>query len=301
MELAPIILFVYNRIWHTKQTVTALERNELASRSELFIYSDNAKNSEDRKKVEEIRKYIKTIKNFKKITIIEQKKNIGLANSIISGVTKIVNKYGKIIVVEDDLVTSPHFLRFMNESLDLYKNEKKVWHITGYRHPLDDKKIKKHFFIKPATCWGWATWSNRWSYFKKDTDYFLDKFNKKSIKDFNINNTFDYYYQLTLNHKNEINTWAIFWYATTYFNNGLCLHPKKSFVQNIGNDDSGVHCQSTSVFDVELELNYENSFPNDIVFNEKNNKILGKYYKTLKKPIHIRIINKIKKIMGTLE
>jgi GT2 family glycosyltransferase len=141
MTLAPIVLFVYNRPWHTKQTITALERNELSDKSELFIFSDEAKNPENIEKVKEVREYIKKAKNFKKITIIKQTKNLGLAASIINGVTNIINKYGKIIVLEDDLVTSPHFLRFMNESLDLYKNEEKVWHITGYRHPLNDKEI----------------------------------------------------------------------------------------------------------------------------------------------------------------
>ena len=120
-KLAPIVLFVYNRLNHTRQTLEALQKNDLASKSELIIYSDSAKNKNDLDKVAKVREYIKNIDGFKKIIIRKAKKNIGLANSIINGVTKVVNEYGKIIVLEDDLMTSRFFLRFMNEALVAYK------------------------------------------------------------------------------------------------------------------------------------------------------------------------------------
>jgi GT2 family glycosyltransferase len=113
MKLAPITLFVYNRLDHTIDTVMALQKNDLSKESELFIFSDGPKNKDDEKKVLAVRKYIKSIKGFKKVTIFESKKNKGLANSIISGVTKIINKYGRIIVLEDDIVTSKYFLIFL--------------------------------------------------------------------------------------------------------------------------------------------------------------------------------------------
>ena len=116
MMAVPIVLFVYNRPWHTQQTIEALQKNDLASESELFIYSDAAKTEQDSLKVNEVRNYVHAIGGFKKITIIEREENWGLADSIIDGVTSIVNQYGKIIVLEDDLETSPFFLRFMNES-----------------------------------------------------------------------------------------------------------------------------------------------------------------------------------------
>ena len=175
-NLAPIVLFVYNRPLHTKQTIEALQKNELAKESELFIYSDAPKSSEVQSDVDEIREYIKSINGFKKVTIVERDENWGLANSIIDGVTKIVNEYGKIIVLEDDLVTSPYFLRFMNDSLARYETEERVWHISGYSQPFNKLNIKEHFFIKPTTCWGWGTWLNRWNFFKKDTlSYFFDQ------------------------------------------------------------------------------------------------------------------------------
>ncbi len=129
MSLSPIVLFVYNRPWHTQKTIEALQKNELASESELFIYSDAAKNETAIHAVEKVRNYIKKTTGFKKITIIERDKNWGLANSIIDGVTTIVNQYEKIIVLEDDLLTSPYFLRFMNEALTFFKENSKLKNI----------------------------------------------------------------------------------------------------------------------------------------------------------------------------
>ena len=172
-NLAPIVLFVYNRPWHTKQTVEALQKNELSSESELFIYSDASKNKEAEEKVQEVREYIRTIDGFKKVTIIEREKNWGLANSIIDGVTKVVNEYGKIIVLEDDLVTSPYFLKFMNESLEFYKNEKKVWHISGWNYPIFKEQKCGTFLWKKMNCWGWSTWKDRWQYFEKNPENLL--------------------------------------------------------------------------------------------------------------------------------
>ena len=186
MNLAPIVLFVYNRPWHTKQTIEALQKNELAKDSELFIYSDAPKNKEAEKQVKEVRDYIKTISGFKKVTIIEREKNYGLAKNIIEGVTEIVNKYGKVIVLEDDLITSPYFLRFMNEALNFYENEEKVWHISGWNYPIDTNGLGDAFLWRLMNCWGWATWANRWKYYEKDVDKLIASFTKRDIKRFNL-------------------------------------------------------------------------------------------------------------------
>ncbi|MBE0472148.1 MAG: glycosyltransferase, partial [Methyloprofundus sp.] len=131
-KLAPIILFVYNRPWHTQQTVEALQNNLFADQSDLIIYSDAAKNDQACVQVQAVRDYIKTVDGFKSVKIIERDKNRGLAANIIDGVTEVVNQYGKIIVMEDDIVTSPAYLSFMNQALDFYQNENKVWHISGW-------------------------------------------------------------------------------------------------------------------------------------------------------------------------
>ncbi|WP_456403780.1 glycosyltransferase [Hydrogenimonas sp.] len=301
MELAPIVLFVYNRPRHTKETIEALQKNGLAKESELFIYSDAPKDEKAKEGVDEVRRYIEGIEGFKRVTIVKREKNFGLARSIVDGVTKVVNEYGKVIVLEDDLITSPYFLRFMNDALERYKNEKSVWHVSGYTPPLPTGSLDGHFFLRPTTCWGWATWSDRWRHFKKDTDYFLGRFDKKRIRAFNIDNSYDYYGHILLNHDKTIDTWAIFWYATVFFSDGLSLHPKESFVKNIGHDASGVHCQSSCGYDVELSESYDpGELPGreEIVLSESMSKELSKYYKTLKKPIAARIVNKLKYIIG---
>lgn len=154
INVTPIILFVYNRLWHTKQTVEALQKNDLASESELFIFSDGPKPGAE-EKVKEVREYLKTITGFRKVTIIERDTNWGLANNIIDGVTKIVNEYGKVIVLEDDLVTSPGFLTYMNEGLKIYADEEQVASIHGYIYPLKHpERLPETFFIRGADCWG---------------------------------------------------------------------------------------------------------------------------------------------------
>ena len=168
MNYAPIVLFVYNRPWHTKQTIDALKNNYLANESELYIYSDAPKHSQDISSVQEVRNYIKSINGFKNIKIIYRKRNYGLADSIIDGVTEIVNKYGKIIVLEDDIVTSPHFLQFINDALIYYEEVNEVWHISGWNYPIQPINLHDTFLWRVMNCWGWATWANRWQYFEKN-------------------------------------------------------------------------------------------------------------------------------------
>ena len=199
MSLAPIVLFVYNRPWHTQQTVEALKKNELAEQSELFIYCDEAKDESRRNSVDEVRRYIEKIDGFKKLTVTKRNKNWGLADSIIDGVTTIVNKYGKIIVLEDDLVTSPYFLRYMNDALEFYKDKNKVMHISGYVFPIENNDLEDTYFIKPASCWGWSTWDRAWGKFKKDSEYFIKIFDNKMIKDFNLNNSYNFFYPQVTN------------------------------------------------------------------------------------------------------
>ena len=249
VNLAPIVLFVYNRLDHTRQTIKALRRNKYASESSLFIYSDAAKNNaEDAKEKEkEVREYIKTIDGFKKVTIIERDKNWGLANSIIDGVTKIVNEYGKIIVLEDDLVTNPYFLKFMNEALEMYQDEPKVVSIHGYIYPIEN--LPETFFIRGADCWGWATWAHDWKLFESEGQKLLDDLKQKGLqREADFNNSYGYTRMLKDQIKGRNDSWAIRWYMSAFLQNKLTLYPKESLVQNIGNDGSGTHCNPTEQF-----------------------------------------------------
>ena len=250
-SLAPIALFIYNRPWHTQQTVETLQKNELANESELFIYSDAAKNEQASESVNAVREYIKTINGFKEITIILRDKNWGLADSIIDGVTKIVNEYGRIIVLEDDLVTSPYFLKFMNEGLTMYENEDKVASIHGYIYPIDN--LPNTFFIKGADCWGWATWKRAWDIFESNGEKILDELKSRGLeKGADFNNSYGLTQMLKDQIKGKNNSWAVRWYMSAFLKDMLTLYPGKSYVQNIGDDDSGTHCGVSDIFRVEL-------------------------------------------------
>lgn len=293
MIYAPIALFVYNRLDHLRVTVESLKRNKLSKFSDLIIFSDGPKLG-DEFSVLEVRNYLKTIKGFNSIEIVEQNENLGLAESIITGVSMILSHSENIIVLEDDIYTSEYFLDYMNSALQIYKNEKKVYHISGYL-PDIGLSFNEHVFLKPASCWGWATWKDRWTHFSNDSVYYLSKFaeDKDLIKVFNHNNSYDYFSHLKLNHKGKLRTWAIFWYLSVFFNNGICLHPCVSYTRNIGHDGSGQNCKEDDRFDVDLANNNDYIFPSSINLNLIAEKKLIKFYKGLKVSLIVRIFNRI--------
>ncbi len=302
MNLAPIVLFVYNRPDHTRKTVEALQKNELARKSMLFIYSDAAKNIAEEDKENEVRDYIKTIDGFKKVTIINRENNLGLANSIIDGVTKIVNKYGKIIVLEDDLVTSPYFLKFMNDALDLYENNNEVVSIHGYQYPLKDSShLPDTFFIKGADCWGWATWIDGWKIFEYDGKKLLEELQfKKLQREADFNNSFAYTKMLRDQIKGKNNSWAIRWYMSAFLKNKLTLYPKKSLVQNIGFDHSGTHSNLTENFFIK---NMPKKLPSldlsiQVTENYEAKKLMEEYFKSIKLNFFSKFLIRIKRIIG---
>jgi hypothetical protein len=250
MNLAPIVLFTYKRLWYTKQTVEALQNNLYAEQSHLFIFSDGPKTEKDELKVKEVRKYLKTIKGFKNIEIIERDKNWGLANNIIDGITKVVNQYGRVIVLEDDLVTSPYFLKFMNDGLNIYEEEEKVISIHGYVYPI--KGLPEIFFLRGADCWGWATWKRGWDLFEKDGKKLLDELVKRKLtKLFDFNGAYPYTKMLKDQAEGKVDSWAIRWYASAFIHEKLTLYPGISLVKHIG--DLGTHIKgNTWWLDVEL-------------------------------------------------
>lgn len=256
MEYAPIILFTYCRPRHTQQTVEALLRNVEAKESDLIIYSDAPKHEKAKKGVEETRAYIRSIKGFKSIQITEREKNWGLAKSLIDGITKVVNQYGRVIVVEDDIVTSPYFLKYMNDGLNLYTNEDKVASICGYMYPIK-KKMPETFFIQGADCWGWATWDRAWKVFNPNAKDLLNQLvNRNLQKQFDFDGTYPYVNMLKAQIQEKIDSWAIRWYASTFLNGMYTLYPGQSMVFQNGMDGEGaIHCAATSVFDVNLKMN----------------------------------------------
>ena len=293
-SLAPIILFVYNRPWHTQQTIEALQKNELADQSDLIIYSDAPKNDQAWTSVQEVRDYIKTVDGFKSVKIIERDKNWGLAANIIDGVTEVVNQYGKIIVMEDDIVTSPFFLRYMNDALLAYESNQEVGCIHGYIYPI--KGLEGDFFIKGADCWGWATWSRAWQVFEADGVKLLSLVeNSEHVKDaFNLK--CGYIKMLKDQIAGVNNSWAVRWYFSCLVRDMYCLYPAVSYVYNIGLDNSGTHCGSTSDFAVALKSNYDFRIipvEESLVYKNKIVKFCAKYNSRLR-----RIFSKVKRFFN---
>ena len=186
MHVAPILLFVYNRPEHTRRCIESLLKNSLASESPLFIYADGAKDSAQQEAVNEVRNYIRTIQGFQQITLMERNENWGLARNIIDGVTTQVNQYGKVIVLEDDLVVAPYFLQFMNDALEVYKDEPKVGHIQACDF-TQDPSLPDTFLIKWTGSWGWATWDSAWKHFNPNGKELLQELEKR-----NLTRTFDF-------------------------------------------------------------------------------------------------------------
>jgi len=248
--LAPIILFVYNRPEHTKKTLEALSKNRLANQSELFIFSDGIKkdaNKEEAKRINDVRNVIKSKKWCKTVNIIEAKDNKGLANSIINGISTTLNKYGKAIILEDDIVTSSDFLGFMNKNLDYYKDEQQVFGISGYCYP--NKIIKDTtYFLPIGSSWGWGTWLDKWNLINFNAQELLNIVNKRKLQKSMNFNGYKFYEMLVSQSNSEISSWAICFYASFFLKNGLSLFPNISLVQNIGFDDSGIHCSTDTHF-----------------------------------------------------
>lgn len=258
MQLAPIAIFVYNRPNHTRKVIESLQKNLEARHSNLYVFSDGWKNSESKSAVIQVREYIKVLEGFQSITIIERDKNWGLANSIIDGVTKLCDEYGKVIVIEDDLVVSPFFLDFMNNSLDVYEDELSVGSISAYKHPVKQNLNDEIFFSHVAWPWGWATWKRAWIKFEVDGSKILDMLIEanqlKSFDKLGVSSN----KKMLKRQINRLNdSWFIRWQGSLYLNDFLILSPFKSLVINIGNDGSGIHCANLLIdpFDVDLYLN----------------------------------------------
>lgn len=274
MNLAPISLFTYKRVNSLKETIGTLKSNFLAPDSELYIFSDGSKDEEDKQQVELVRDYLKSISGFKKIIIYESAENKGLAKSIIEGTTKIINQYGKVIVLEDDLLTTPNFLNFMNEALNKYENELKVFSISGYSFNLKSDKTKLNsdsYFLNRGWSWGWATWAQRWlqvDWNIKDYEEFRN--NRKSRKLFAEGGS-DLNSMLDKQMKGVLDSWAIRWFFNQYKLSGYTLYPYYSKIYYNGFDRDATHTNgSPSRYIPILDKKYSTKFlfPSEITINQ---------------------------------
>lgn len=295
---APIVLFTYNRIDQLKATINALQKNFLADESELFIYSDAMKNENDMEKVQKIRDYLHSLKGFQKVHIVERDENFGLAKSVIDGVTEVINKYGKVIVIEDDLITSENFLCYMNQSLEFYKQKESVFSISGFTMPLKSlKSYEKDTYIalRPAS-WGWATWKDRWKNIDWDVNDYAEFIQDKNlVRQFNLGGI-DLTRMLKYYMQKKNNSWAIRWAYAMFKNRQYSIYPKVSKIQNIGFGEGATHCDGVNIYKSILDKSASCDFdfvdekvPNeDIVSAFKyqysyQNKMIKKVYEYIRK------------------
>jgi hypothetical protein len=231
---APIALFVFNRLEHSRRTVDALRANEHAAQSDLFVFCDGARDAKDVSSVASVREFVRGITGFRSCTVIESEKNRGLAASIIGGVTEVLGRHPRVIVMEDDLVTSPFFLRYMNEGLDYYEADERVASIHGYVYPTL-LPLPETFFLRGADCWGWATWRRGWALFNPNGSELLAGLRTLGLtREFDFDGAFQYTAMLQDQISGANNSWAIRWYASTFLANKVTLYPGRSLVINIG-------------------------------------------------------------------
>lgn len=276
MSYAPLALFVYNRPDHTRQTVEALSANTLAGETALHVFSDAPKTDAVRQSVEAVRSYIRTIDGFKSVTIVERDRNFGLARSIIDGVTRLCEQYGRVIVVEDDLVTSPHFLAYMNDGLSRYEQEDRVMQIAGYMFPVELAIHDDALFLPFTSSWGWATWERAWRHFDASGSGHRRLAEDRSLRRaFDLHGKYRYFKMLDAQLRGETDSWAIRWYLSVFLMKGLVLYPRKTLVENCGFDGSGVNCVASRIESESIDQGFRvAAMPQEIVVSEKYGEIL---------------------------
>lgn len=294
-SFSPIALFVYNRLTHTISTVEALALNAEAIHSDLIVFSDGPRDEADAKLVKDLRDFLKTVVGFKSVRVVVQEKNIGLAESIINGVTQVLESSETVIVLEDDLVSSRYFLNFMNTALEKYKNESQVASILGYCLPVKGK-LPETYFMRGADCWGWATWRRSWQYFERDGKKLLSQLEEQQLEyGFELEGSVPYMQMLRDQIEGRNNSWAIRWRTSLHLKNLLSLYPGRSLIQNIGFDGSGTHCPPSNVYYVKLADSPIRLDDISIEINHKVVKRVIRFYRSLKITFSKRVINFLKK------
>lgn len=246
-NFAPIALFVYNRPEHTRRTLSFLQKNYLAEESRLFIFSDGARPGEE-ENVSAVRTLAKSITGFKSVEVIERERNYGLANSVIEGVNRLTSAYGRTIVFEDDVLTSPYTLQYFNDALNKYNEVERVMHVTAYMYPIDHANLPETFFLRIASSQAWGTWDRAWKNFEPDIDKIISRFDDRSKYQFELEGGMNFWKHIMEFKHGRNNSWAIRWYATVFLNNGLSVNPALSLIENIGHDGSGVHSGVSTIY-----------------------------------------------------
>jgi hypothetical protein len=297
-EPAPIALFAYRRPDHLRRCLDALRANTLAARTNLFVFSDGARNPAAAEGVAQVRSLFGDVKGFASVNVVERSGNWGLARSIIAGVTDLVQRYGRVIVVEDDLLTSPHFLQYMNDGLDLWADRGEVASIHGYFYPVPDP-LPETFFLKGADCWGWATWKRAWDLFEPDGGKLLRELRaRKAEREFDRGGYYPYTRMLEDQIEGKNDSWAIRWHASAYLAGRLTLYPGRSLVRNIGMDALATHTRGEDIYDSGLSGTPIQVAPIPLREDPEVLRSLQGFFRGTRPSWQDRIANKMKSLLG---
>lgn len=295
--LAPIVLFVYKRPVHTLNLLQSLQKCRLSDQSTLIVYADGPPDNaskEELEKIAAVRNYVKREQWCNEVRLIERSQNMGLADSIISGVTEIINQFGRIIVLEDDLFLGIGFLEYMNKTLELFEKDERVMHISGFMYPVRTK-LPEMFFVNTTSCWGWATWQRAWKHYNPSAIDLVRNLNLSNrLSEYSFNGAAPFYNHLLANLNGKLKTWAIKWNTSVFLQHGLCLHPSPSLVRNTGNDNSGTN-GSEPVFNKQSITNFIDVKNIPLEESAMARKAIEKFYQRLgkRKNIAHRILRRI--------
>lgn len=290
---APVALFAYERLEHLKKTVAALQANYGAAETELYVFSDGARHH-NLDRIKTVRRYLHSLNGFKRIQIFERDHNMGLAENIKAGISHVFMKHDRIIVLEDDIVTSPNFLLYINAALRFYAHNDKVGHINAWSYPLAEKSSEDFYFLDIMNCWGWATWKDTWSLFNDNPVYWVNAMSYFEKNQVDLNGSGEFWPQVQSNIRGKKNTWAIFWYLSLFENDLFSLTPRTSFCQNIGHDGSGENCRATQKYLVnELNETSDFRFPDSTNLDKNMRKSIENLIKR-RNPILRRMANKLR-------
>ena len=241
---APIALFVYNRPRHTERAVEALRRNIEFELGRLFVFCDAARGNGDDLTVRETRRVVHELRH-PRLEIVEAAENKGLARSIVDGVTALCRAFGRVVVVEDDLIVSPVFLQYMNAAFNRYEDIESVMQLSGHMFPVAVQSKNDAVFLPFTTSWGWGTWARAWKAFDERGEAFDDlRRNKEMRRRFDVDGTYPYFRMLKRQRRGQVDSWAIRWYLSVFMRQGLTLYPCQSLVVNSGFDGTGTHCRT---------------------------------------------------------
>lgn len=244
LNYAPLALFVYNRPEHTRRTVEALKANYLASDTHLFVFCDAHRDEADSEAVRQVREYVGHIDGFASVNVVSRERNLGLADSIIDGVGYLCERFGRVIVLEDDLVSSPHFLSYMNDALNHYADDERVCSISAYMYPVQVPAGMPDTVLLPfPMSWGWATWKRAWALFDANSTRLSERLRERGLSErFDRIGPGNFMRMLRDQIAGRNNSWFIRWHASLFLAGKLSLAPVRSLIDNIGLDGTGVHC-----------------------------------------------------------